>query len=284
MRKHKHQFSVRRMAKVLQVSHSGYYDWLKTLERPSDTSEEAIKKDIAELFMYSRCSMGSRQLAAKLTQMYDYPVNRKRVCRHMREQALFSKVKRKYVVTTDSRDSKNIYPNVLKRDFDAERPNQKMVSDTTYIWTKEGWLYVAGIMDLCGRKIVGLAISDKNDTQLVLDAFCDVKGRVGKKNLKGCILHSDRGSTYASKPYITELQSCGITISMSKKGDCWDNAPMESFWGKMKMEWLQKAYQTKEEAIKDVLEYAWSYHNVIRPHSANGNMTPAEYYKAHAIA
>ena len=272
------------MAKVLQVSHSGYYDWLKTLERPDTSSEEAIRKDIVEMFMYSRCSMGSRQLAAKLTQMYGYPVNRKRVRRYMRENALFSKTKGKYVVTTDSRDSKNVFSNVLNRSFEAHRPNEKMVSDTTYVWTSEGWLYVAGIMDLCGRKIVGLAISDKNDTQLVLDAFNDVKGRVGKKKLKGCILHSDRGSTYASNSYIAELQDCGITISMSKKGDCWDNAPMESFWGKMKMEWLQKAYKTKEEAIRDVLEYAWSYHNVMRPHSANGNMTPTEYYKAHDIA
>lgn len=201
--------------------------------------------------------------------------------RLMRCNGLFVKRKKKYIVTTDSRESINIFPNVIKREFKVRGKNEKMVSDTTYIHTREGWLYVAAIMDLYGRKIVGMAISDRNNKELVIEALEDVRNRVGRKNLRGCILHSDRGSTYASKEYKEKIEEYKKIGSMSRKGNCWDNAPMESFWGRMKVEWLKESY---EEAIRDVYEYIWSYYNRFRVHSADRYSTPEEYYRKGGIA
>ena len=153
-----------------------------------------------------------------------------------------------------------------------------MVSDTTYIYTEEGWLYLAAIMDLHGRKIVGMAICEKNDHNLVVAALEDAKDRIGKKHLEGCILHSDRGSTYASNEYVKKIKEYKMIGSMSRSGNCWDNAPMESFWGRMKVEWLNTCYKSKEEAIRDVYEYIWAYYNRARLHSTNEYATPEEYY------
>ena len=272
------------MADVLQVSKSGYYDWLNREASLRIQENEVIYHDILELFLASRMSAGTRRIAKRLSQMYGRPINRKRVGRIMRENGLVPKGKKKYVVTTDSKDSVNIFPNLLKRDFTATAKNQKMVSDTTYIYTKEGWLYLAAIMDLYGRKIVGMAISEKNDQELVTAALEDAKNRIGKKHLEGCILHSDRGSTYASNKYIEKINEYKMVGSMSRTGNCWDNAPIESFWGRMKVEWLNECYQTKEEAISDVYEYIWAYYNRSRLHSTDGYVTPEEYYSGKAVA
>ena len=174
-------------------------------------------------------------------------------------------------------DGNNIKENLLKRDFSVTGPDQKMVSDTTGIRTKEGWLYVAGILDLCGRIPVGMATGPRNDTQLVSTAFRDMRRRGHGGN--GCILHSDRGSTYSSSEYQELISSSDMLSSMSRKGDCWDNAPMESFWGKMKLEFVDRTYDTLDEARSAVYEYVWSFYTNLRPHAANGYLTPAEYYK-----
>ena len=266
------------MADILQVSRSGYYDWLGRDTSEHEKEEKRIYHDILEIFMASRMSMGARRIAKVLSKIYGRSINRKRVARIMRENGLVPKGRKKYVHTTNSKDSDNIFPNLLKRDFTAERRNQKMVSDTTYIYTQEGWLYLAAIMDLYGRKIVGMAISDRNDKELVLAALEDLKDRVGAKNLEGCILHSDRGSTYASNAYAEKIKEYKMVGSMSRTGNCWDNAPIESFWGKMKVEWLEGSYMTKEEAIRDIYEYIWAYYNRSRLHSTDGYMTPEEYY------
>ena len=272
------------MADVLQVSKSGYYDWLKREASMRMQENEIIYHDVLELFLASRMSAGARRIAKRLSQMYGRPINRKRIVRIMRENGLIPKGKKKYVVTTDSKDSVNIFPNLLKRDFTASARNQKMVSDTTYIYTEEGWLYLAAIMDLYGRKIVGMAISERNDQELVIAALEDVKNRIGKKHLEGCILHSDRGSTYASNKYIEKINEYKMVGSMSRTGNCWDNAPIESFWGRMKVEWLSECYKTKEEAIHDVYEYIWAYYNRNRLHSTDGYVTPEEYYSGKAVA
>ncbi len=272
------------MAKIMQVSKSGYYDWLNR-EASSRTQEnERIYHDVLELFLSSRMSAGARKIAKKLSRMYGKPINRKRVNRIMRQHGLVPKGKKKYVITTDSKDSVNIFPNLLNRDFAAEAKNQKMVSDTTYIYTQEGWLYLAAIMDLHGRKIVGMAISENNDKNLVIAALEDAKNRIGKKHLNGCILHSDRGSTYASNAYIEKIKEYNMIGSMSRTGNCWDNAPIESFWGRMKVEWLDQCYKTKEEAISDVYEYIWAYYNRSRLHSTNGYATPEESYSKKVAA
>lgn len=272
------------MAKLLQVSKSGYYDWLSRQASLRDQENRIIYHDVLEIFLASRMSAGSRRIAKGLSKIYGKPINRKRISRIMRENGLFPKGKKKYVVTTDSSDRVNIFPNLLKRDFTATSKNQKMVSDTTYIYTEEGWLYLAAIMDLYGRKIVGMAISEHNDHNLVIAALKDAKNRIGKRNLEGCILHSDRGSTYASNDYIKKINEYKMVGSMSRTGNCWDNAPIESFWGRMKVEWLDDCYKTKEAAISDVYEYIWAYYNRSRLHSSNGYITPEEHYSNKAVA
>ena len=272
------------MAEILQVSKSGYYDWLNRQASSRTQENERIYHDILELFLSSRMSAGARKIAKKLSSMYGRPINRKRVNRIMRQHGLVPKGKKKYIVTTDSKDIVNIFPNLLNRDFTAKSKNQKMVSDTTYIYTQEGWLYLAAIMDLYGRKIVGMAISENNDQNLVIAALEDAKNRIGKKHLKGCILHSDRGSTYASNAYMKKIESYEMIGSMSRTGNCWDNAPIESFWGRMKVEWLDQCYKTKAEAISDVYEYIWGYYNRSRLHSANGYTTPEESYSKKVVA
>lgn len=272
------------MVEILKVSKSGFYDWLGRPVSDRDIENDMIYHDMLELFLASRQSAGARRIAKMLSRMYGRPINRKRVNRIMRENGLVPKGKKKFVVTTDSTKTTLIFPNLLKRDFHADAINQKMVSDTTYIYTEEGWLYLAAIMDLCSRKIVGMAVSKKNDKKLVIAALEDAADRIGKKNIAGCILHSDRGSTYASNEYVKKLEEYKIAGSMSRKGDCWDNAPIESFWGRMKVEWLKLVYKTREAAISDIYEYIWAYYNRQRLHSTNGYETPEEIYKRSTTA
>lgn len=269
------------MAKVLKVSESGYYKWVSKLAEPMSEKEcedLALTEEILELFKISRGSFGSRKITELVNESHDKPVNHKRIERLMRENDLQSRTHKKYVCTTNSDHDQPVSDDLLKRDFVADRPNEKMVSDTTEIATDEGKIYVAGIIDLYGRLPVGLSLGIRNDRYLVMRAFNDMQSR--GYGAKACILHSDRGSTYCSNEYQEMLRRNGFISSMSKKGDCWDNAPMESFWGKMKTEWLQHRYKTRAEAIKDIYEYVWTFYPYIRPHEANGYLTPAQYYWA----
>ena len=275
---HKKDHSIEKMAKIKEVSRSGYYDWLKREASKRDEDNARIYHDMLEIFLASRCSMGARRLAKALSKLYGRQINRKRVARLMKENGMMAKGRKKFVVTTNSKGSVNIFPNLLERDFTADRPNEKFVSDTTYIATEEGWLYLAAIMDLYGRKIVGMAVSKHNDKELVIEALEDAARRIGKKKLKECILHSDRGSTYASNEYIEKMKEYGLVGSMSRTGNCWDNAPIESFWGRMKVEWIEGLYKTREAARYDLMEYVWGYYNTRRLHSTNEYKTPAEIY------
>ena len=276
MRKHRDEYSIARMARVLGVSESGYYRWLS--RKPSKRAEEdlVLIEEIAEIFYASRRVFGSRKITSVMRSRGRL-INHKRVVRLMSEYCLYSKVCKEYNSFTEPGDGNNIKENLLKRDFSVTGPDQKMVSDTTGIRTKEGWLYVAGILDLCGRIPVGMATGPRNDTKLVSTAFRDMRRRGHGGN--GCILHSDRGSTYSSSEYQELISSSDMLSSMSRKGDCWDNAPMESFWGKMKLEFVDRTYDTLDEARTAVYEYVWSFYTNLRPHAANGYLTPAEYYK-----
>lgn len=276
MWKHRDEYSIARMAKVLGVSESGYYRWLS--RKPSKRAEEdlVLIEEIAEIFYASHRVFGSRKITS-IMRSRGRLINHKRVERLMSEYCMKSRVCKKYNSFTEPGDGNNIKDNLLKRDFSVTGPDQKMVSDTTGIRTKEGWLYVAGILDLCGRIPVGMATGPRNDTELVSTAFRDMRRRGHGGN--GCILHSDRGSTYSSGEYQQLISSSDMLSSMSRKGDCWDNAPMESFWGKMKLEFVDKTYNTLDEARAAVYEYVWSFYTNLRPHAANGYLTPAEYYK-----
>ena len=284
MWKHRDEYTIAKMAKVLGVSESGYYRWLS--RKPSKRAEEdlVLIEEIAEIFYASRRVFGSRKITS-IMRSRGRLVNHKRVARLMSEYCLHSRVCKEYNSFTEPGDGNNIKENLLKRDFSVTGPDQKMVSDTTGIRTKEGWLYVAGILDLCGRIPVGIATGPRNDTELVSTAFRDMRRRGHGGN--GCILHSDRGSTYSSSEYQALISSNEMLSSMSRKGDCWDNAPMESFWGKMKLEFVDKTYDTLDEARSAVYEYVWSFYTNLRPHAANGYLTPAEYYKrakSHSIS
>jgi putative transposase len=226
----------------------------------------------------SRKVYGSTKITKIINKENKEVVNHKRVERLMKENGLKSKVAKKFKATTNSKHSLPVAENILNRDFTVDKPNEKMVSDITYLWTDEGWVYIAGIMDLCGQKIVGLSMSERMTKDLVINALKSAYLRAGKPT--GVLLHSDRGSQYCAKDYQKLIEKYGFVCSMSRKGNCWDNAPMEAFWGKMKYEWLvDKHFKTREEARAAVFEYVEIFYNRQRIHESNGYLTPDEYYK-----
>ena len=268
------------MAEVLKVSESGYYKWLARRTAPitqREREELALVQEIFDIFSKSRGSFGSRKVTHEINKNRTKKVNHKRIARIMSEYCWYARPYTKYICTTDSNHDEAIADNLIDRNFTATMPNEKMLSDTTVVQTKQGDVYAAAILDLYGRMPVGLAMSLKNDKALVMDAFKDMLIR--GLGAPGCILHSDRGSTYCSKDYRILLSKHDFICSMSHKGDCWDNAPMESFWGKMKSEWLKDKYDTIEEAKRDIFEYVWSFYPRKRPHASNGYLTPLEYYE-----
>ncbi len=268
------------MAEVLNVSESGYYLWKKRQNRPK-TDKEKEKEDliqkILEIYLDSNCVYGARKITNELNKTKTEKINHKTVEKILREQGIVSKVTKKYKATTNSKHNLPVADNILNREFDADKPNKKMVSDITYIGTDEGWLYLACVMDLCGKKIIGAAMDGSMTKGLTIEALQDAKSRAG--DVRGCILHSDRGTQYCSRAYQNLLHAYGFRCSMSRKGNCWDNAPMESFWGKLKQEWLyDQHFKTREEAKKAVFEYIWIFYNNQRIHEKNDYMTPNEYY------
>ena len=275
----KNEHAIFRMAKVLGVSESGYYKWLKRQSKPSlrDIENIEIEKEIKDIFHKSNGIFGIRKITKILNNRVNKPINHKRVERIMRENKIYSRVKKKHVVTTDSTNTKKPAENLIERNFNSDKKGNKLVSDTTYVMTNQGTLYVAVILDLFAKMPLGMSMSRKNDSKLVIDCLEDVLNR--HKLEKGCIIHSDRGSTYASKDYQDLLDKNNIICSMSRKGDCWDNAAMESFFGKLKTEWLFRKPNTIDEAKYLVYEYVWDFYTKKRPHASNNYLTPQEVYE-----
>jgi len=235
-------------------------------------------EQIKEIHKKNRQTYGSRKITAELRRSGRL-VNHKRVVRLMKKAGICSKLAKKYKATTNSKHSLPVAENILNREFVADRPNQKMVSDITYLWTDEGWLYIAAVMDLYGQKIVGLSMSERMNKELVINALESGWLRSGRPS--GVLLHSDRGSQYCSYDYQALLRGYGFICSMSRKGNCWDNAPMETFWGKMKYEWLLgQRFRTRDEARAAVFEYVEIFYNRVRLHESNGYLTPEEYYRS----
>ena len=281
MEANRSNYQVAKMAQWLNISRSGYYAWRKRHPSLRDKENQKLLDEIRRIHEEYRQVYGSRKMTQELKKRMDKPVNHKRVERIMKENGIRSKVTKKYKATTNSRHHLPVAPNILDRNFTAEKPAQKMVSDITYIPTEEGWLYLAGVMDLCGQKIVGISMDSRMTKELVINALNDAINHSG--NVMGCILHSDRGSRYCSNDYSRRAKEAGFTMSMSRKGNCWDNAPMESFWGKLKQEWLnEQHFKTREEAKSAVFEYIWIFYNRRRIHEANGYQTPEVYYQEHS--
>lgn len=264
------------MCEVLNVSRSGYYAFLKRPESNRQKANRKLLEKIREIHEKSHKIYGYPRITQNLPK--DIKASKNRVYRLMKENGIASKTRRKYKATTSSKHDLPVAENLLNQDFTAEKPNQKWVSDITYIETGEGWLYLAGVMDLFGRPIVGWSMAEHMRTELVENAL---KHAIGRTNAKaGLLVHSDRGVQYASNKYQNLLKKNGYICSMSRKGNCYDNAPMESFWGKLKTEWLYgQKFKTRAEAKRAVFEYIEIFYNRQRTHTTNGYVAPCDYSK-----
>lgn len=283
MEQNRDKYRIAKMAQWLQVSKSGYYAWRKRNPSLRDQENKRILEEIRRIHKESKEIYGSQKICHELNRTSKKPINHKRVERIMKENGIRSKTHKKYKATTNSKHNLPVAENILNRDFTADHPGQKMVSDITYIPTDEGWLYLAGVMDLCGDKIVGVSMDSRMTKSLVMAALQDAINHTDDTN--GCILHSDRGSQYCSHDYQELAARHGFISSMSRKGNCWDNAPMESFWGKLKQEWLNdQHFHTRAEAKSAVFEYIWIFYNRKRVHEAFGYDTPERYYESHKEA
>ena len=262
---------------VMRVSRSGFYDYMDRFKNPKDRpNEAALRKRIKEIFDESRASYGSRRVGKQLKDE-GHQIGRYKARRIMRQMGLRAKTPRRFKLTTDSRHSFPVAPNVLNRNFDIEAPNKVWTADITYVWTFEGWLYLAVIMDLYSRQIVGWSMDNRMKKQLVLDALAMAYWH--RKPSKGLLHHSDRGSQYACHDYRKRLESYGMAASMSRKGNCWDNAPTERFFRSLKSERLTACrFFTRQEAKMEILDYI-TFYNSIRLHSTLGYLSPMAYEK-----
>ena len=234
-----------------------------------------MTQQVKEAYFSNHRIPGATKIA-KLLSKPGAPVGRHAVSDIMRANGWKSKVVKKYKATTNSNHKLPVAENLLNRQFTATRPNEKWVSDITYVPTDEGWLYVAGILDLYGREVIGWAMGERMTKRLVID--CLKQANTRRSNPRSVLLHSDRGSQYCSNDYQKLLKKSDFICSMSRKGNCWDNAPMESFWGKLKQEWLNdKRFRTREDAKRAVFWYIEVYYKRYRLHEANGYKTPFDY-------
>ncbi len=272
---HKKAFPVTVMCRVLEVSRTGYYDWCRRSPSARELSNRKLDTHIHAIFMEHKGRYGSPRITDELIDR-GIPCSENRVVARMKALELRAKAKRKYKMTTDSNHDKPIAPNLLERDFTADKPNEKWTSDITYVWTHEGWLYLAVIMDLYSRAIIGWEIGRRMTQDLVCDALTMALWR--RQFPKDVIVHSDRGSQYASDKYRQLLQKHLLLPSMSKRGDCYDNAAMESFFHSLKVELIHDEYYvTREQATQSIFEYIECYYNFKRKHSTIGYTAPMVY-------
>ena len=274
---HQHSFSVKRMALVIRVSRSGYYDWRKN---GSKLSSRALKQQfrdvkIKELFEDSKGRYGATRIQKDLIEDGS-PAAIKTISDSMRRQQLIPKAAKKFKVTTDSDHQLPIAYNLLKCDFSADAPNKKWFQDINYLWTSEGWLYLAVVIDLYSRAVVGWSMDKRMKASLVTDALTMAMFRRGMP--KDVIIHSDRGSQYCSHAYRDLARDHDFKVSMSRKGDCWDNAVAESFFHSLKVEAIQfEPVMTRAEMRQTVFEYIDIDYNRKRRHSAIGYTSPFNF-------
>ena len=260
------------MCRPLGVTRGGYY---RHLNKAVDYYHLELIEAVQDLAKASDNTYGSRRMKVALGAM-SYPVSRNKARRLMKEAGVLVKRRKKFKVTTDSNHVKPLFDNVLDRDFASDVPDQAYVQDITYIWTQEGWLYLATVIDLYSRRVVGWSMGSRMTAQLVCDALTmAIWQRQPKASL---IVHSDRGSQYASKAYRHLLKDYGFVGSMSRKDNCWDNAVAESFFGSLKQERVQwRNYQTRNEAQQDIMNYIAMWYNSRRLHSYLGYKSPNQF-------
>jgi putative transposase len=280
IRTEKATYPVRMLCRILAVSSAGFYAWCRRGLSLRAQEDLALKVEIRAAHAGSGKRYGSPRIHADL-KADDRRVGRKRVARLMREEGIEGQRKRRFRVTTDSKHSHPVAPNELHRNFTTPAPNKVWVSDITYIWTREGWMYLAAILDLFSRRVVGWSMDSCMDRGLAMDALgMALRTRCPEA---GLLHHSDRGVQYASTDYQDQLRKHAIICSMSRKGDCWDNAVAESFFSTLKAELVHRTdYVSRSQARASVFEYIEAYYNGRRRHSALGYMSPVEHEAAAA--
>lgn len=267
------EFSIRLLCRVMRLSPSAWYAWRKRPEIPAP-DDTAVRVRLKALFTASRESAGSRMLVKKRREE-GIIISRWRVMKLMQEEGLVCRQRRAYKVTTKPRAGAEVAPNLLNQNFNPPGPNQVWVSDITYLKTGEGWLYLAAIMDLYSRRIVGWHVDRRMTSSLVCRAL--MKAYNLRNPPQGLVVHTDRGAQYTSERFQTLLKSYGLRSSMGDVGACWDNAVMERFWGNLKHEWLLLVPEPTRSYMKqDVAAYI-RYDNLERNHAANGDLSPVRY-------
>ena len=277
--KHREEFPVRRMCKVLVVSPSGYYAWRERPTSQLKMANDRLIEEIKEIHAEFKGKYGSPRIYQEL-QARKIACSENRVARLMRENGIQAKHKRPFRVTTKANPAHPVAPNLLNREFAAEKPNQKWTSDITYIRTKESWLYLAVVLDLFSRRIVGWAMSKRITSNLVIAALKMAVEQ--RKPAAGLLHHSDRGSQYTGKPYQKLLVANKMRVSMSGKGDCWDNAPTESFFSTLKREQVHHHfYESRDLARTDIFFYIEAFYNRKRRHSTLNYLSPMAFEEAY---
>lgn len=273
--RHRHVWPTRTMCRVIGVSASGFYDWLKRPESARAQANARLLSRIREVFSSSDRTYGSPRVVLDLRDAGE-ACSENRVARLMRHAGLKARHKRRRQPGQLVSPVHSIAPNLLERQFEATGPNQKWAADFTYVWTAEGWLFVAVVLDLYSRRVVGWSMQPTMTAQLVMDALLMAIFRRGRP--RAVIHHSDQGSQYTSEDFQRLLDSHGIVCSMSRRGNCWDNAAMESFFSTLKTERLsRKHYRTRDELRADVFDYIERFYNPRRRHSTIGYLSPVQF-------
>lgn len=272
------------MCRALGVSRAGYYAWRSRRPSAAEVRREVLTEEAKQIHEEVKGRYGSPRIHAELVARgHECGVNF--VAKLMRQAGIAAKTKRKFRQTTDSNHALPVAENLLDRAFDPEEPNERWCADITYIPTREGWLYLAVVEDLFSRMVVGWSMDQTMTSRLVVDALEMALAR--RSTLKGSsssglLTHSDRGSQYASEHYQRRLAEERIACSMSRRGDCWDNAPMESFFASLKKELVHhEDYATREQAKASIFEYIEAFYNRVRRHSSLGYVAPAEFERTH---
>jgi putative transposase len=271
----KAQYPVNLLCAVLDVSRSGYYAWCVRPPSERAIADRELTEEIRNIHEASEQRYGSPRIHEELG-ANDTHVSRKRVARLMREGGISARTKRRFVKTTDSKHDFPIAPNLLQRDFTADAPNETWVGDITYLDTREGWLYLAVLIDLYSRRVVGWAMSERIDTALAMGALNMALAQ--RKPQRGLVHHTDRGCQYASHEYRRLLRGIGAECSMSRKGDCWDNAVAESFFASLRKELTNRVdFLTRDAARSNVFEYIEAFYNRVRRHSTISYKSPNDF-------
>ncbi len=274
VKEHQAIHSIRRMCTLLAISSAGYYEWIERKPSTRSLANNQLMREIVEVHKESRNTYGSPRVRAALLEK-GKNVNRKRIARMMRCAGIQGVMRRRFRCTTDSNHRKIVAPNLLNRTFSVPTINTHWCGDITYIATREGWLYLAVVLDLASRRVVGWSMGKKLHADLVTDALSSAITR--RRPQPSLMFHSDRGSQYVSDSFLKLVGKNGIIQSMSRKGNCWDNSVAESFFGTLKSELRDPVWATREIARAAIFEYIEVWYNRQRLHSSNGYLSPEKF-------